>query len=260
MSLPWMPLLALIGVITLWLASWYSEAESQGAREPFTGEAGDDVQGYNASLQYENAADSDERPWTRHPISSVLADTKPQQAKHRNIYNFELENNAFTRGLKEALGSECRSENMVLAKDLTRKDSPWTAELPPDRAPTGVGIECYKGAIDWLARKVRRAPSLRLPDPDSEQDIQVVHDRWISYRQKLDGGGGDILLRVEVLFYREAKYHGKHYELWIRCKAGNYTVVSLTFKGMVFEDQIALYPVAGTDETDLRNQRWAPPL
>jgi len=248
----WSPLLALILVVTLWLASWYSES--------FVGDVANDPQGYNASLQYENAVDSDERPWARHPISSVLADTKPKQAKHRNIYSYELENDAFTRGLKEALGSECRLDDMVRANDVTRKDSQWTEELPPERAPVGTGIECYKGAMDWLARKVRRAPSLRLPESGVAQDIQLVHDRWISYRLKLDGGGSDIMLRVEVLFYREAKYHGKHYELWIRCKSGNYTVVVLTFKGMVFEDQIAMYPVMGADVTELGNQRWAPPL
>lgn len=249
-------LLALIFIGSLLLASWFSDRA-----ETFSG----DVVGYNESLQYYNTDDSDERPWSRHPISSVGAEIKPSKPDYRNTYNFELENEAFTKGLKTALGDDCRLDEMVSVQELRRKDSPWTPESPAHKAPTYIGIDCYKGAVAWLAKKVRRAPALQLPGLDAQPPLQIVHDRWLSYRQKQDGGGEDVLLRVEVLFYRESKAHGKHYEMWIRCNSGggsaSYTVVALELKGVVFEDQIALFPVMGTDAVEIGNMRaWGPPL
>jgi hypothetical protein len=149
---------------------------------------------------------------------------------------------------------------MVSTKELNSKNSSWTLEKPPEKAPVDIGVDCYMGAVAWLAKKVRRAPALKLPGLDVQPHVQIVHDRWISFRQKLDGNGQDVLLRIEILFYREAKYHGKHYEIWLRCKDGKYTVVALEFKGVVLEDQIALFPILGTDAIDLKNQQWAPPL
>ena len=211
-----------------------------------------EIMGQNETLQYTNDDETIE-PWTRHHISSVPGETK---GKYKTTYNYELENSAFTSGLKKAFGENCN--DMISVADLRN----WSKDKNPMDAGASMK-ESYNDLVKWLTAKVQDSNELKLEGLDEQPKIQIVHDRWISFREQKNAESNSILFHLEVLFYREAKYHGKHYEFWIRSSDSgfglDFVVIAVTFKGMVFEDQIALFPVLGVDSINLQ-QQYAPPL
>jgi hypothetical protein len=59
---------------------------------------------------------------------------------------------------------------------------------------------------------------------------------------------------MEIILYREAKYHGKHVRLQVVMDGPKVIgVMSMNILGIVFEDQFGLFPVVHSDKTDLEN-------
>lgn len=202
--------------------------------EPFESEQ--HYPGYNTLLQYSNESD---KIWDRHPVqTSIRNDMK---FKFEKAYNYELENAEYLRALQKTFE----------VKKYCITDQDWSVVEPnsltiPDRI-----VSAYDNAILYIANMVKVSEHLKLPDNQNVQlnPIQVVHDRLISYRtHKLNPS---MILTIEAVLYREAKYHAKHVGFTVladRTKGGwNIQVLDIWINGVIFEDQIGLFPVNAND-------------
>ena len=196
----------------------------------------EDYPGYNTTIQYGNLS-PDIRD--RHPIQSVL--TNQLNFRYKKAYNYELENKAYTDALKETF--------KLMKKCIPTQD--YTEEQPLNRTlPTSVE-DAYKLTISYIDQNIKSSTHFDLPDGSVQvvNPIQMVHDRLISY-QIHKTIPNDYLLTIDFILYRDGKYHGKHVRSVSHVqknKGWNITVLDIWVKGVIFEDQIALFPVVGND-------------
>jgi len=192
--------------------------------------------GYNTLLQYTNTGD---KVWDKHPVqTSVLQDMK---FKFNKAYNYELENEAYIKALQKTFNIQ----------KYCITDQEWSVVEPNNRTvPTNVQ-SAYDNAVSYIMNMVKTSEHLKLPDNQAIQlnPIQVVHDRLISYR--LHKKTPSCILNLEAVLYREAKYHAKHVGFLVladRSKGGwNIRVIDVWINGVIFEDQIGLFPVNAND-------------
>jgi hypothetical protein len=192
--------------------------------------------GYNATLQYSNTSD---KVWDRHPVqTTVLNDMK---FKFEKAYNYELENDAYLKSLY----------NTFKITQTCLKDQEWGVVEPNNRTLPSNVVSAYENAILYITNMIKVSEFFKLPDNQklSLNPIQVVHDRLISYKQHKQNPS--CILNIEAVLYREAKYHAKHVGFTVlaeRSKGGwNIKVIDAVINGVVFEDQIGLFPVTGND-------------
>jgi len=77
----------------------------------------------------------------------------------------------------------------------------------------------------------------------------MVHDKLISY-QIHKTIPDHYILYIDTILYREAKYHGKNVEFIIlveKNKGWNINILDAKIKGVIPEDQIALFPLQTND-------------
>lgn len=196
----------------------------------------EDYPGYNTTIQYANMS-TDIRD--RHPIHSVL--TNQLNFRYKKAYNYELENNAYTDALKKTF--------KLMKKCIPTQD--YTEEQPLNRT-LPVSIEdAYKLTVSYIDQNIKSSSHFDLPDGSVQvvNPIQIVHDRLISY-QIHKTIPNDYLLTIDFILYRDGKYHGKHVRSVSHVqknKGWTINVLDIWVKGVIFEDQIALFPVVGND-------------
>jgi len=198
----------------------------------------DSYPGYNATLKYSNQS-NDIRD--RHPIYSNLVQNL--NFRYKKAYNYELEDDVYNTALSHTFqldkGAVC----------LVKND--YTEEQPLNRTLPAQVENAYKEATKFIEGSMKNSVHFDLPDGTLQiiNPIQMVHDRLISYQvhKKIPD---NYLLYIDAIFYREAKYHGKHVgfiALVEKNKGWKVTVMEAHVKGIIFEDQIAMFPVQGND-------------
>lgn len=182
--------------------------------------------------------------WDRHPIQ----DSIPQEydVKSPNVYYNELNNEKFM----DALNQTFSVQNMLLMPD----GAEWSVENLVDRfhIPPAPMAEVYNTIIPWLLDVIQKSPYFKLPG-DEPAPFQIIHDHWNSWASSAKVQGR-VRYDVEIILYREAKYHGKHVGLKIVVDDRKIVgVMDLHIIGIVYEDHFGLFPVLHTDDTDLKN-------
>lgn len=223
-------LLLLIVIVTsvLWV---YNRVEK------FQGNMGEEttLPGYNASLQTTNTGPE---VWQRHPIqTSVLND---MNFKFKKAYNYELENDAYLKALKKTFAIQ---HNCLNEQDFGVVE-PVNLVVPPSV------IDAYQTALTVIGEKLKTSEFLKLPD-GLNVPTQIVHDKLISYQRHKTIPS--VILNMEAILYREGKYHGKHIGLTVQANKQKgfweILVLDVWINGVVFEDQIGLFPVQANDQT-----------
>ena len=196
----------------------------------------EDYPGYNSTIQYANMS-PDIRD--RHPIHSVL--TNQLNFRYKKAHNYELENKAYTDALKTTF----KLKNVCLPTQDYTEQQPLNRTLP-------ASIEdAYKKTVSYVDQNIKGSSHFDLPDGSAQvvNPIQMVHDRLIAY-QVHKTIPDDYLLYIDFILYRDGKYHGKHVRSIAHVqknKGWNITILDIWVKGVIFEDQIALFPTVGND-------------
>ena len=209
-------------------------------------------------------------PWDRRPIAgSVPIDPT---VKYPRAYYTELNNDAFEKGLQTLFQQSCDIEKEAL---VGLKDWP-VGPTPPEGVIGTYVSEAYDVAVRFISDRVTTGEAsraaLQLPDPSDNTKIQMVHDRLTEYAVAplADAGASgpsSLRLTIDVVFYRFAKYHGKHVQFVVRATPSlsegsvptvfgpanapvpvwKISVVAVRVVGIVYADQIGLYPVFASD-------------
>ena len=192
--------------------------------------------GYNTTLQYSNTGDE---IWQRHPVQiSVLDDIK---ARNKKAFSYELENNAYLAALNSTFQP---NPSAMRTSDFTVVE-PVNYSVPP------IIKESYEATLVTISNKVKTSPYFQLPNSLGAHfnDIQVVHDKLISYQRHHTLPS--CVLNIELILYRDKKSHAKHVSMSVLADKNksywNITVLSIKINGVVFEDQIGLFPVVPID-------------
>jgi hypothetical protein len=195
----------------------------------------------NDDLIYANTGTS---PWLHHTVQGSLPVDPSVQFK--KAYYYELDNKRYINGLRKALIVSCG-----LIYDAIQQGNWGTSVTSSDTASDEV-IAAYNACVSSIASKLNSSDALDLPgDSASPKRIQVVHDILKSY--KVNSHIYHMyLIEMELVLYRENKYHAKHISLTCTAKKQGYNqwstnVVAVKLLGVVPEDQIALYPVIASN-------------
>jgi len=221
------PVLCVIFLLALWIVSQHR------VKECFPNE----VIPYNVDLEDTNKGTE---PWTRHRIESSLP--TDIVAKYPYTYFYEHDNLKYERILRQVFGYPCSK-----GKDLLKVVNWKIIDLEGGELNINVA---YDAVLQNITDKLNSTTALDLPqdNPNSRPRIQVVHDRLLQARthtQKEYYYAFD----MEIILYREAKFNGKHVRLTCLAeynaerKKWEVNVVELELVGIVYEDQIALFPV-----------------
>ena len=171
-------------------------------------------------------------PWDKQPIESVPIDLKLKSPEHQRAFYAVEDNAAFEQSLQTLFGLPvCVEATLGGSGPLA-----WTADaVPSSTTPTWI-VDAFGAAVASVTQQFT-AGSATLPD------MQVLDERWIAYRvQGLAMPKAPLLLRIEMVLYREASYHAKHVELWVLFRKGTSQVLSARVLGILFEDTFALFP------------------
>jgi hypothetical protein len=172
-------------------------------------------------------------PWDKPPIESVPIDLKLKSPEHQRAFYAVEDNAAFEQSLQTLFGLPvCVEATLGGSGPLA-----WTADaVPSAKTPTWI-VDAFGAAVASVTQKFT-AGSATLPD------MQVLDERWIAYRVqgKPSDAKAPLLLRIEMVLYREASYHAKHVELWVLFRKGTSQVLSARVLGILFEDTFALFP------------------
>lgn len=113
--------------------------------------------------------------------------------------------------------------------------------------------DAYNLIIPWLLDTIQKSLYFKLPG-DEPAPFQIIHDHWNSWATS-GKVQGRVRYDLEIILYREAKYHGKHVGLKVVMEDKKVIgVMDMKIIGIVYEDHFGLFPVSHTDKTDLNNQ------
>lgn len=189
-------------------------------------------------LQYNASNDV----WNHHPIEDSLP--LDYDIKYPTAYYNELNNTQFLEALNKTF-----QPNQLL---LNGED--WTAEIVVDKQhiPPKEVQDGYKKLIPWIQDmlNVKGRPFFKLVG-DETAPFQVIHNHWNSWSKFLYMPN-KFLYNIDVLLYREAKYHAKHVRFQIILQDQKLIhIASIKIIGIVLEDKFGLFPVIQSDKTDL---------
>jgi len=183
----------------------------------------------------------------RHPISSIPVSLV---SMYKTTYNYEMNDTEFIDAIWRSLNASPTFGKVVTRYHLA-DHNPWKPIVNQTPFPSKTIEICYQKFIKKLQSKLRDSPYFCLPSDNKEIHpyVQVVHDRLVS-SSWLESY---LLLTIECIFYRSAKFHGKHMELLVffpkpSVKPRISYLVGVEIKGAVFEDLIGLYPIIPTDQ------------
>ena len=180
--------------------------------------------------------------WNRH----VIQDSQPVEysVEYPNAYYNELGNEQFLDALNNAFAGLIVMPN----------GAEWSPDIPVDRnhVPPAPISDSYALIVPWFLDIIQKAPYFKMPG-DEPAPFQVVHDHWKSWASSTLIQGRT-RYDIEVILYREAKYHGKHVSLQVVMDGQKVIgVMNMKILGIVFEDHFGLFPVVHSDKTDLEN-------
>lgn len=192
---------------------------------------------YNSTFKYSNDSDNIR---DRHPVHETLIQNL--NFKHKMAYNYELENDLYEKALYRTF--ELNKPTCLVKQD-------YTEEEPLNRVTPEAVTNAYKEAISTIQAKIKESSHFDLPDGTLQtlNPIQMVHDYLLAYRTHKTIPE-HYLLYIDTILYREGKYHGKNVMFTVlaeKAKGWNIRVLDAKVKGMVMEDQIALFPVEAND-------------
>lgn len=196
-------------------------------------------------------------PWQRHPVNdSIPIDP---QSKYKNAYYNELSNGDFQSALAMVFQMPCDEQKRTQA--VVDATSDWDMGVLP---PTNPFVEeAYNAAVKLISDRIETTPPpVALALPGDTNRIQMVHDRLESYKLGIKGRSSEnkILMTIEFIFYRFSKYHGKHVKMLVLAEPKSdpndlspsdimewmISVVASRVEGIVYEDNIGLYPVVAS--------------
>lgn len=202
-----------------------------------------EVQSANADIDYSNRGPE---PWNHHEVSQSLPlDLVPKSNKP---YYYEFDNAEYDVALKNTFQYPCSHAADVL------KVADWTIVDVDADSPARSGVAtAYDSVIDHVRERVNSSEYLELPydNPHKRPSIQVVHDVLIQAKTHVRDMFKYVLY-IELILYREAKFHGKHVSMTVVTtydpskKQWDFYVVEINVLGIVYEDQIGLFPVVAS--------------
>lgn len=180
--------------------------------------------------------------WDRHTIQDSLP--VEYNVEYPTAYYNELKNEQFMEALNKAFAGFVVMPN----------GAEWSTAVPVDTShvPPQPILDGYSMIVPWFLEVINKAPYFNLPG-DAAAPFQIVHDYWNSWASSTLVPGRT-RYDMEIILYREAKYHGKHVSLQVVMDDQKVTgVMNMKILGIVFEDHFGLFPVVHSDETDLAN-------
>jgi len=169
------------------------------------------------------------------PINSVAVDIKSRFGK---ASYHELDNLAFEQALRKTFQVPCSAPSKYQ----------WGPPLAGPTATSNVLI-VYREVLEFLRTKIARSPLFALPGDTATFDakaaprlpppITLVQHRLIEYRYEANHPerSSRLLMHIEMALHREAKFNGKHIEVWV-VYDGVPQVIVANVLGVVFEDRV----------------------
>lgn len=189
--------------------------------------------------------------WDRHDIQDSYDMDDPMQ--YPNAYYNELPNREFQDALQKTF-----REEMILPNGAQ-----WTPEIlvDKDHIPPEPVIAGYKLLVPWVEKRLRASPHFRMPGDGSDPaPFQIIHDHWNAW-SKSTLHPNRYMYHVEMLVFREAKYHAKHVSLRMVTEGTTVLgILEIRIMGIVFEDHFGLFPVTHSDKMDLEQPQLPVPM
>lgn len=187
--------------------------------------------------------------WNRHEIQDSLP--LDYVIKYPNAYYNELDNNTFTKGLI----------HVFEPNSLLLNGSEWTKqiEVNKEHIPPKLLQMQYKKIISWILNRLNTNAKVNFNIPgDDPMPFQIIHDYWKSWSKNILIPNR-FLYNIEVVIYRESKYHAKHVRFIVITDKDNIIgVVETKILGIIFEDKFGLFPIVQSDMMDLTNEKTMP--
>jgi hypothetical protein len=167
-------------------------------------------------------------------ISSITSVKNDPIARFHNTSYYELDNLAFETALRNTLASqgECPSYSPT-----------QQTQTVTDDMPSNVNI-AFTRALASFTDRIKNSTHFDLPgdiakfaqeDPiRARPAFQVLAPQLTEYQLHIS----EVLVHIECVLYREAKYAGKHVEVWAHVDGSNITFPVANVLGVVFEDQL----------------------
>jgi hypothetical protein len=166
--------------------------------------------------------------------SSITSVKNDPVARFSNTSYYELDNFAFETALRNTLAMQgkCRTYSP------TQETLTVTGDMP-----SNINI-AFTRALAIFKDRIKNSTRFDLPgdiakfakeDPDRARPaFQVLAPQLTEYQLQ----DSAVLLHIECVLYREAKYAGKHVEVWAHVDGTNVTFPVANVLGVVFEDQL----------------------
>jgi hypothetical protein len=201
------------------------------------------VSEWNSDIAYSNKGPE---PWNRHPISSSLPiDLVPKSNKP---YYYEFDNAEYDIAISKTFKYPCKKSGEIL------KVSDWTiVNLAEDSVSRSGAATAYSKALSYIDDKLNTSEYMQLPydNPKKRPRIQIVHDVLVQVKQHIRDEF-KFVLSMELVLYRESKFHGKHVSMSVITeydrdkKEWMFYVVEINVLGIVYEDEIGMFPVVAS--------------
>ena len=187
------------------------------------------------------------------PVQSLPIDIP---TRYKNTYYYEFENDEFIDKLTKIFIKDCQAnqanqqlqwvdEVNLMADPLDKLDHPITEYLKATPI-TYFPLKEYEQAVSYVTSTMKLPESQALFKVCANKEpVQLVHDKFIGYaKSKTDPK--NIRIHVEFVFYRLGAYHGKHVGFQILVTPTKTSVIALWMIGVVFSEQLRMFPYEGT--------------
>ncbi len=180
-------------------------------------------------------------PWQRHPISSVPVD---YQVRYKTMYMAEYDHLTYENKLKTIFGLPSSK------KQELSNISDWTVLDTDNRFHRSYIRVAYSSFINFLTQQLQKSKELDLiyDNPYNRPKLQIVHDVLLQFKRNTRNPYKYALM-IEMILYRNHKYHGKHVhveaivEYKRKTKDWIFDIVDIHIIGVVSEDGIGMFPV-----------------
>lgn len=161
-------------------------------------------------------------------------------SKYPRAFYTEMDNGRYEKALQSTFATQKTCE----ALDVALKQDDWISI--PDTQPMAIGHVMEAKVLPELEQRLQASPYFQ----DVEGKIQIAYEKVVRlFRHK--ELKERYLAIIELVLYREGKYHGKHVEIGmvITDNKGSweFEVASARVLGILFEDRFAMFPVEAKD-------------
>jgi len=199
--------------------------------------------GFNGDISYSN---KDDKPWNHHPVIGSLK-VNTHIFKNTKAYYYEFDDKIYNNLLRKTFSLDL-TETMPEVIDYS-KWSDWilatTLDNKTDNQSNNI-LSSYNNSLTFIQNTINNDLNFTLPGDaavnDTSPPIQIVHDIFLRYKTH-NTDPLKFILGIELILYRENKYHGKHIQTVVYNNNNIINVVAIGIIGNVPEDMIALYPI-----------------